>query len=251
MKLDDALEEIVTKLSNKYAPGLCDRHPDLPCFHHRAANLHFNLDRPRLLVWAQAIKSGSATYEKVPMLSPMFKSSLALKHASKNAKDSDTASASNTLPVAQPSTPAQLQMPMPFGNFPPFSQPLFPHMYAQTPMSPFMGYGPNVPYAGNHFFDTGSGTGMVSMPTKASRSPPSSPPTADCTIAEFCDAYDLGEQAALGLEKLGFRFGDNLSALKPKEVAEAGFKVLEWQRVLKAYQKLNRNYRSNSSLSFE
>jgi hypothetical protein len=200
MKLDNALEEIVAKLSNKYAPGLCDRHADLPCFHHRTSNLHFNLNCPRLLVWAQAIKAGSTTYEKVPMLSPMFKSLLALKHVSKNAKDSDTANASNTSsaapstsmpPVTQPSMSAQLQMPIPFGNFLQFPQPLFPHMYAQTPMPPFMGYGPSVPYAGNHFFNTGSGTGMVSMPTKASRSPPSSPPTADCTIAEFCDAYDL------------------------------------------------------------
>ncbi len=50
VKLDDALEEIVAKLASKYPPGLCDRHPDLPCFHHRASDLHFNLDRPRLLV---------------------------------------------------------------------------------------------------------------------------------------------------------------------------------------------------------
>ena len=75
VKLDDTIEEIVTKLSNKYPPGLCELHSDLPCFHHHPSNLHFNLDCSQLLVWAQAIKSGSSstTYEKVPILSPMFK----------------------------------------------------------------------------------------------------------------------------------------------------------------------------------
>ena len=90
VKLDDTIEEIVTKLSNKYPPGLCELHSDLPCFH--PSNLHFNLDCSQLLVWAQAIKSGtsSATYEKVPILSPMFKVSLALKHALKDATNTNT-----------------------------------------------------------------------------------------------------------------------------------------------------------------
>jgi hypothetical protein len=236
-KLDDALEEIVTKLMNKYAPGLCDRHPNLPCFHHRASDLHFNLDRPRLLVWAQAIKAGSATYEKIPMLSPMFKASLALKRASR--PDTDTASTvTNVPPVMQPQPPI---MPMPFTPFAQYPQ-AFPHMYA--PMagmapSPFMGYGP-MPFAGsNPFFEAGPSSGVVSMPTTTvHRSPPSSPPTANCSIAEFCEVYNLGEQAELGLEKLGFRFGDDLSALGAEEYREAGFKPLEWRRVLKAYRKL-------------
>ena len=43
-KLDNTIEEIVTKLSNKYPPGLCELHLDLPCFHHPLSNLHFNLD---------------------------------------------------------------------------------------------------------------------------------------------------------------------------------------------------------------
>src|SRR5216684_6607740 len=65
MKLDDALEEIVVKLTDKYPPGLCPLHSNLPCFHHCASDLHFNLNRPRLLVWAQAIKLGTTMYEKV------------------------------------------------------------------------------------------------------------------------------------------------------------------------------------------
>ena len=201
------------------------------------SNLHFNLDRPRLLVWAQAIKSERASYEKVPILSPMFKASLALKSALKNAKkviDSDITAATNTPPATQPSTSAQGQMPtMPFANFPQYPQVPFPQMYPQMPLSPFMGYGPSMPYSGNPFVP-----GMVSMPTKAPRSPPSLPPAANCTMAEFCELYDLGEQAEVGLEKLGFHFGDDLSTVTAEEYAMAGFKPLEWRRVLKAYRKL-------------
>ena len=46
VKLDDALELIVKRLSDKYSPGLCSLHPNLSCFHHCASNLHFNLDHP-------------------------------------------------------------------------------------------------------------------------------------------------------------------------------------------------------------
>jgi hypothetical protein len=83
---------------------------------------------------------------------------------------------------------------------------------------------------------------MVSMPTKAS--PPSSPPTANCTIAEFCKTYDLGVEAETGLEMLGFRFGDDLGTVTQSEYAEAGFKPLEWRRVLKAYRKVKHENRS-------
>jgi len=108
---------------------------------------------------------------------------------------------------------------------------------APMPPSPFMGYGAGMPYSGNPFFVPGPG--MVSMPTKPS--PPSSPPTANCTVAEFCELYDLDKHTEVGLEKLGFRFGDDLSTVTAGEYAEAGFKPLEWKRVLKAYGKLKRD----------
>jgi len=227
------LEEIVLKLSDKYPVGRCNSHPDLPCFHHRASDLHFKLDRSRLLVWAQAIKSGSSTYEKIPILSPMFKAALALKHPSKcTITDTNPTPAAATL-ASTPPTP-------------------FPHL-PMSFMSPFMGYGaPSMPYPfGNPFFGGGgvdpntfgagpsmfgAGPSGVSMPTK---SPPSSPPTsAQCTIAEFCEKYDLGERVEVGLDKLGFRFGDNLNSITLQEYTEAGFKLLEWRRVLAAYRKL-------------
>ena len=70
-----------------------------------------------------------------------------------------------------------------------------------------------------------------------------SSPTPSCTIVEFCDAYNLGEHAEMGLEKLGFRFGDDLNALRAEEYKEAGFKPLEWKRVLKAYRRLKQDTR--------
>lgn len=101
-----------------------------------------------------------------------------------------------------------------------------------------------MPYPGNPFSFFAPGPDAVSMPTIPSRrSPPSSPPTASCSIVEFCEMYDLGDQMELGLEKLGFRFGDDLSSVKPEEYKEAGFKALEWRRVLTAYRKLKHDTR--------
>jgi hypothetical protein len=73
-----------------------------------------------------------------------------------------------------------------------------------------------MPYSGNPFF--AAGPGMVSMPTMAScQLPPSSPPTANCTVVEFCDKYNLGKQLEVGLEKLGFWFGDDLNSVTVEE----------------------------------
>ena len=46
-------------------------------------DLYFNLDHLCILVWVQAIKAGSATYDKVPLQLPMFKAALAIKRALK------------------------------------------------------------------------------------------------------------------------------------------------------------------------
>src|SRR5258708_9995835 len=118
-KLDDALEEIVLKLSDKYHPGLCPLHPDLPYFHHHASDLHFKLDRPQLLVWALAIRSDTTTYEKVPILSPMFNASSALKHVSKNTTNSNAAAAPMmTMPPTMCNWPGELDAPVSMGTSP-------------------------------------------------------------------------------------------------------------------------------------
>lgn len=56
-KIDDDLEELALKLEEKYPPGRCSVHPDISCFHARAADLHFELNRPQRLGWAMAIVS--------------------------------------------------------------------------------------------------------------------------------------------------------------------------------------------------
>ena len=85
------------------------------------------------------------------------------------------------------------------------------------------------------------------MPMAASScSPPSSPPTdVNCSITEFCEMYNLGDHAKARLEKLGFCFGDDLTMVTSEEIVEAGFKSLEWRRVLKAYRKLKLDSRDS------
>jgi len=82
--------------------------------------------------------------------------------------------------------------------------------------------------------------GMVPMPTV---SPPSSPPTSGPTIAEFCRRYKLGDSVSAGLDKLGFCFGDDLNSVTQQEYLDAGFKTLEWRRLLKAYRRLKHDDR--------
>ena len=118
----------------------------------------------------------------------------------------------------------------PFTYFPQYTQALFPHPYMQMPLSPFTGYVPSTPFA------TGPSMASASVPTKSSL--PSLPPTASCTVVEFCESYDLGNQAVIGLESLGFQFGDDLNTVTAKEYTTAGFKLLKWRRVLRAYREL-------------
>jgi hypothetical protein len=170
----------------------------------------------------------------------MFNEAKAIKRATRKVPDVDTAATTHTPPSSQPSTSAPGQMgTMPFTNMPPFPyQTNFPSMY----MPPFAGFG--MPYSGNPFPFFTPSPGTASVLTNALRqSPPSSPPTADCSIADFCMAYNLGERTEAGLEKLGFRFGDDLSTVTAEEYGEAGFKPLEWRRVLAAYRKLKQDTR--------
>jgi hypothetical protein len=53
----------------------------------------------------------------------------------------------------------------------------------------------------------------------------------------------LGNQTVVGLENLGFRFGDDLSTVTAEEYTAAGFKPLEWRRVTNAYRQLKRDTR--------
>jgi len=57
-RLDDEVEDLATQIEAKYPMGLCTMHPDIRCFHHHVADLHFDIgNRSRRLVWAAAIVS--------------------------------------------------------------------------------------------------------------------------------------------------------------------------------------------------
>jgi hypothetical protein len=44
-----------------------------------------------------------------------------------------------------------------------------------------------------------------------------------------------------GIREVGLLFGDDLNTVTAEEYAEAGFKQLEWRRVLNTYRKLKQN----------
>lgn len=72
----------------------------------------------------------------------------------------------------------------------------------------------------------------------------SSPPVPECDVHDFCVKYNLGEAAEDGLQKLGFQIGDDLNSVPQSEWDAAGFKLLAWKRVLKAYAKHKRTSRN-------
>src|SRR5260370_24169225 len=153
----------------------------------------------------------------------------ALKCASKpprTSMDSPTTSRLPTTPPTGPSMPLPTQMQMPVMLFPSF----FP--YPQMPM--FMGYGGlGMPYSGNPFTTSASTEAMLMRPPHhQSHSPPFSPPTANCSIINFCKLYNLGPQAESGLCNLGFEFGDDLCTVTEDQYTKVAFKPLEWRRVL-------------------
>ncbi|KAJ3712068.1 hypothetical protein C8R42DRAFT_754357 [Lentinula raphanica] len=78
-KFDDRVETQAEKLLEHYGPGKCDIHPTLPCFFYRPTDLHFELTRPRRLVWAQAILNGTVDETQIPLSSKLFSKDQAIK----------------------------------------------------------------------------------------------------------------------------------------------------------------------------
>ena len=208
------------------------------CFHQRVSNLHFELTRPRLLVWAQAIKAGKATIDKIPNAMP-FKADQALKKPSKSVSQAAAnAPSSPKIHTTAPPTPvaptAATLLPTPTG-FPPYQSYPFPPMNPM-PMMPFPGY-PN-PYQAymNPWFPA-----QPSPPTKQHLDePPSSPLRCDITVSDFCQLYDIGHDAEAALDNLDFEIGDDLECVTEKQWMDAGFKPLAWNRVKKIYRKFKR-----------
>ena len=243
---------------------MCDLHPDIHCFHHRITDHHFELTRPRLLVWAQSIKLGKAAIDRCPNVEP-FKANHALKRASPSASKTQPVEATGT-PAATAPVPAPATAPLPApapAPYPPYSgypypafnpnppmpfapyAPPFPQMPIGNPFSAYMPWYPNpmqVPPS-NPMQPLYSQTpGPVRM--DASVDPPSSPIRGDFDVAEFCQLYNLDDDTQASLELLGFVIGDDLEEVTEKEDTAAGFKALAWKRVLKAYKKFKRDNKS-------
>ncbi len=83
-----------------------------------------------------------------------------------------------------------------------------------------------MPHAGH---PVGTETVAIMASHHQPQSPPFSPPTASCSVTDFCEKYDLGWDAEIRLKNLGFRFGDDLYTVMAIKYTEAGFKPLEWR----------------------
>jgi hypothetical protein len=217
----------------------------MSCFHHHASNLHFELTCPRLLIWATAIKNGTASFEKIPISSNLFKA----EHTLKRSKKSEPVTATPPTPAPATPTPAT-----------PTASAAVTQVPGHFPMNPFVflgGYGmvppfgmmPNmlaIMYQQNPFH--GLQTPMPTRPGYLSRKetspdPPSSPIHAPCDVATFCRDYGLNEADEAGLENLGFKTRDDLNTVMKEEYTQAGFRALLWRRVLKAYKRFKRDNR--------
>ncbi|TFK64994.1 hypothetical protein BDN72DRAFT_922060 [Pluteus cervinus] len=200
-RFDDSLQPFIDEIDEKYPPGLCSAHPDKQCFYHLRSKLHFELDRPRKLVWGAAIKKGSATINTIPISSTLFRAKFAMKVSSSNS--TDTIPSAGPIPAA--AYPFTFTFPHP--SFP--AHPMYPNAMHHAPM-------------------WGSG----SQP-QGSQQP--EPLRTDGTVDEFCQMFNLSAEIKAGLDALGFEIGDDLSPLSQEDWKAAGFKPLVWQRVCQSY----------------
>ncbi|KAJ7856855.1 hypothetical protein B0H14DRAFT_2578681 [Mycena olivaceomarginata] len=77
--LDENIREQIQQISQAYPPGTCSEHPKIECFHSRVNGLHFELTRPRKIVWASAICKGTCKITAPPLASNFFKADSAIK----------------------------------------------------------------------------------------------------------------------------------------------------------------------------
>ncbi|KIM82489.1 hypothetical protein PILCRDRAFT_88552 [Piloderma croceum F 1598] len=201
-KFDDKLENLVSEIDQKYSK----------------------------LVWAAAIRKGTATITSIPIGSNLFSTQHAAKKLTKP-KPSNTEAVSSDSPTI-PTTPAPAPPSTPFHHLP--YAPFLPSPYVYPPYYPFTP--PN--FLGPPSFERGGPLNWGNQPPQ----PPSSPPpAAEYSVNEFCEAYDISFAARTKLDQLGFEMGDDLSFISEAQYESIGFKHLEWGRVLKAYRKFKRD----------
>ncbi|KAJ7274472.1 hypothetical protein B0H12DRAFT_1319430 [Mycena haematopus] len=258
VSFDEGLEEEIERISSKYPPGTCTLHPDLECYHSRVTDLHFKLDRPKKIVWAAAIKKGTASLMTPPLASNHFKANAALKNTASSVSATPTpAPIPPSLPPATPMPPAVF--PTPYPN---------PYPYGPLPFPPTMGY-PSFPsyhppgLYGNPSqmpWDTPRGhrrrrsfDGSSPPPQSSSKrrredrlpDPPSSPAFSGGSLDDFLSRYpDLPAPTRSFLLDLGFEIGDDLSLVTEAQWKEGGLTLFGWNRVLKSYKKYKSSLRA-------
>ncbi|THU81400.1 hypothetical protein K435DRAFT_873380 [Dendrothele bispora CBS 962.96] len=236
--IDDALEEIYTKILTRYPKDNCKDHPNVHCFYHALTKQHFDVGyHPAALMWAAKICSEANREVKtvditcIPLGLGFFTPKHALKipkkkpeSESESIAESPSIMGTTNMSAASPAVDstialhllqlsanqAQLQMMLLLGQggFSPF-----------TPRTP-------VPAA------------YTSAPDATHSSSPPLPENS-LSLVEFCQQHKFNDNVLKRLQKMEFEPGDNLASITRDQWLEVGFTELSWKQVMKA----NRSYR--------
>ncbi|KAJ7710716.1 hypothetical protein B0H17DRAFT_1190411 [Mycena rosella] len=247
------LRRKMDKISEKYPPGTCAEHPDIECFHSRVNNLHFELDRTKKIIWAAAIKNGTATLMTVPSGSQHFnvKSSLTIRKAVTSGAPEPSVSQHTLGAPVHPFAPQYPFYPSPYdyppappmGHPPPFSPYPPPQDFYHHSRMPSWQETPSRSRRQRSF--DGSSPPQISKRKRPDPDPPSSPGVEGGSVDEFCTTYSdvLPLETRGFLLDLGFQIGEDLSLITEPRWQAAGFVLFSWNRVVKAYGKYKRSLR--------
>ncbi|KAI0058917.1 hypothetical protein BV25DRAFT_1918836 [Artomyces pyxidatus] len=207
-------------------------------------NWHFELDPNRLNVWANEILQNHTNYAMIPLHSKFFQEdqTIGFRAGLRNA--------GRQLP--QIGSAYDRPAPPHFNAYDRPTRYSGQHDYRQSPMR-WEEYGDaGTPVAGpstrrNHSAERPDPSRTSSHYTRGLPSTPvhalsdRSSPIPGIDLDDWCTQMALDEATCEKLHTLGFQVGDNIKTLPETDWQEAGFKRLEWQRVLKADKK----YRSS------
>ena len=245
----------------------------MQCYLVAILGLHFKLTRPAKLSWAAKLSlpedKRTTTLDAPPIGSNFFREKDAFARDSQLKKQEvappqtpapATTTVTATLPVTSADSPT-----LPFANatarawLGPGSHlaqayPSYPYLYGPPPpyFPPPMypSYFPPAPYSDRilsprhpelrspgHY-----GSSQTAMDSDIRSSSPI-PFDEDVSIEDWCKTYHLNEHIHSCLIELGFVVGDSLKALEREDITQAGFKPLEWQRVLQADRRWRRDHK--------
>ncbi|OCB88962.1 hypothetical protein A7U60_g3917 [Sanghuangporus baumii] len=251
-------EQIIARL-NKMP---CQQYPKRRCIVNPATDDHFDVNEPRLTIWALKIASGEATVEMPPFGHAMWTKANAIRKADTPPPLASSSPSPATAPAQAVSTTATAAaaaatatttgsacqtFPMPsFGFHPMMSMIANPTMFNPYAFPPPSFQFP-VPLASTSAAAATATATATANPKYDIRS--SSPVIPDdiISIEEFCNRYHLDSSIAKRLEELQFVPGDRLSQLPQEEWEAVGFKQLSWNRVVSANKKYRNSLCNNNS----